>query len=206
MEFTVWDIQNIGAERLRQWFAEFPPAQQQKILELRRTESRVSRLCAHRLALEMLSAAAGLPMAALVIEADPLGKPQVKNAPLHFNLSHSGDFVACAVDARPVGVDIEVIRPVRTALAARVCCPEELDYAAPGGTLDPVRFFALWTAKEALLKYRGTGIRGDLREVCVVQKGRLHLEALELLSSHTGAYALSVVSEADPIACRKGAT
>ena len=195
MEFTVWDIQNIGAERLRQWFAEFPPAQQQKILELRRTESRVSRLCAHRLALEMLSAAAGLPMAALVIEADPLGKPQVKNAPLHFNVSHSGDFVACAVDARPVGVDIEVIRPVRPALAVRVCGPEELAYAAPGGDLDTVHFFEIWTAKEALLKYRGTGIRGDLREVRVVQEGKLHIEGLHLLSQCCDAYVLSIVSE-----------
>ena len=194
MEFRIWDLQQIDAARLRQWFNEFSPAQQQEILSLRRTESRVSRLCAHRLALEMLSRESGLPMAALVIETDPLGKPQVKNAPLHFNVSHSGDFVVCAVDAQPVGVDIEVIHPVRPVLAARVCCPEELAYAAPGGDLDPVRFFEIWTAKEALLKYRGTGIRGDLREVCVVRNGRLHTEGLALLSQCTGDYVLSVVS------------
>lgn len=199
MEFTVWDIQKISAERLRQWFGAFSPAQQQEVLALRRTESRVSRLCAHRLALEMLSRQSGLPMAQLAIAADTLGKPQVMDVPLQFNISHSGNFVACAVDGRPVGVDIEVLRPVRPALAARVCCPEELDYAAPGGELDPARFFEVWTAKEALLKYRGTGIRGDLRAVRVVREGHLHVAGLRLLTRRTGDYVLSIVSEPSSI-------
>lgn len=195
MEFTVWDIQNIGAERLRQWFAEFPPAQQQKILQLRRTESRVSRLCAHRLALEMLSRRTGLSMDALAIEADALGKPQVANADIQFNISHSGDFAACAVDDRPVGIDIEALRLVRPALLSRVCCRAEQSYAAPAGTPDALRFFEVWTAKEALLKYRGTGICGDLREVCVVQDGQLHVEGLALLTQHTADYVVTVIHE-----------
>jgi phosphopantetheinyl transferase len=50
------------------------------------------------------------------------------------------------VSARPVGVDIETIRSVRTGVAERVCSPDEL------GTFD---FFELWVLKESFLKLSG---------------------------------------------------
>lgn len=43
------------------------------------------------------------------------GKP-LTNLTLHFNCSHSGGFVVCAVGEREVGVDLEQIRPVHPRL------------------------------------------------------------------------------------------
>lgn len=84
----------------------------------------------------------------------------------HFNLSHSGTFALCAVDEHPVGTDIEIIRPHHPKLAQRICCTDELDWLEK----QPDKIAALcqlWTSKEALVKYSGTGLTVPLREICV---------------------------------------
>ena len=95
------------------------------------------------------------------------GKPYFPDRPeLHFNLSHSGDLVACAVDCAPVGIDIEMIRPHHPRLAQRVCSPAELDWvmAQP----DPDRaLLTLWTKKEARVKWEGCGLTVPLRGIRV---------------------------------------
>jgi 4'-phosphopantetheinyl transferase len=99
------------------------------------------------------------------------GKPFLENQRLHFNLSHSGDFALIAVaQNRPVGADIEVVRPMSDldAVAARVCTPGELDRLSQLANPDRERaFFAMWTRKEALAKATGEGISaiaGDARD------------------------------------------
>ena len=95
------------------------------------------------------------------------GKPCFLAFPnYHFNLSHSGKFALCALDDRPVGVDIEVIRPHHPNLAKRICSAEELDWLE-GERDKETALCKLWVCKEALVKYRGTGLTVPLREICV---------------------------------------
>lgn len=93
------------------------------------------------------------------------GKPYFPSHPhCHFNLSHSGSFALCALDDQPVGADIEVIRPHHLKLAQRICCAEELLWLEE----QPDKIAALcqlWTGKEALVKYHGTGLTLPLREI-----------------------------------------
>ncbi len=91
------------------------------------------------------------------------GKPYVIGCPdFHFNLSHGGDWAVLAWDTAPVGVDIESIRGTRDvrALAARYFTADEQEYVAMASTDAAMaeRFYALWTAKEAYLKYTGKGL------------------------------------------------
>lgn len=79
--------------------------------------------------------------------------------PLSFSLSHSGGYAACAVSARPVGVDLEEIRPLRPALLG-ILSEEERAWMGD----DAARFAQLWTAKEAMLKCRGAAL-GRLRHL-----------------------------------------
>lgn len=194
MQYRILDIRTCSAQTLQAWFAALTPARQEAILTLRRDGDRIRRLCAWQLALELLSADCGLPAHALEIRPDALGKPQVCGLALHFNLSHSGYYVACATDRRPVGIDLEQRRPLRPALAQRVCNAAELAFLSPEGRLDSTRFLQVWTAKEALLKYHGTGLRTDPRQVCVVQNGQLSVPGCVLLSQPTVEYVLSIVS------------
>lgn len=86
------------------------------------------------------------------------GKPSLVGN-LHFNISHSGSKVVCSFSEQEVGVDIELIQPVESALIEHVCVASEQTYLFG---LEPnaqrQAFFTLWTAKESYMKWRGTGL------------------------------------------------
>lgn len=84
------------------------------------------------------------------------GQPVLSGSKLHVSISHCDDRVVCAVSGRPVGIDIEKIRPIRPGMMERVCTAEELRYVRGGNETE--RFFEVWTAKEAYFKMLGTGI------------------------------------------------
>ena len=91
------------------------------------------------------------------------GKPKLANYPnLHFNLAHSHEraiIVVCKTAA--IGVDLEKVRPVPEllALAKRFFKVSEYEsIAALPEALQPEKFFAYWTCKEAYLKATGTGL------------------------------------------------
>ena len=91
------------------------------------------------------------------------GKPYLPDYPeVHFNLSHSGSYVAIAVGEVKLGVDVEVNS--RNALAvARRCFHEKeyqelLRYVDEPEQLDQ-HFKQYWSMKEAYIKYRGEGLK-----------------------------------------------
>lgn len=93
----------------------------------------------------------------------PGGKPVFSGYPdLHFNLSHSGALALCALADRPVGVDVELVRPRSAALPAYVFRGAEHErFLALGG--DWGAFYTLWTEKESILKYTGEGLKALYR-------------------------------------------
>ena len=94
----------------------------------------------------------------------PGGKPYWDG--VHFNLSHSGSWVVLAVGENPVGVDVECFREGRKTedLARRYFTPEEQAFASGSQEC----FLRIWTAKEARLKWDGTGLGVPLNGFCVL--------------------------------------
>ena len=96
------------------------------------------------------------------------GKPALAASPLplDFNLSDSGDWLACAVTGgTPVGVDLEYCDPRRDVmkLARRFFQPEEVACLARCDHLRQVaRFYDYWTLKEARIKASGSALGLDL--------------------------------------------
>ena len=81
------------------------------------------------------------------IRKTPSGKPFFPAFPeIHFSVSHTKTHVLCAVSDRPVGVDVETVRPVRRGVPTRVCAQEELE---------AFEFFELWVLKESYIKLTG---------------------------------------------------
>ena len=82
------------------------------------------------------------------------GKPSLQEHPgIHFNMSHCANAIACAVDGMPIGIDVESTRrKISDALIRHTMSPQEQEEIAG----DPIRFFRLWTQKEALVKLHGT--------------------------------------------------
>ncbi len=92
------------------------------------------------------------------------GKPYLLRYPgLHFNLSHSGGWVVCAVASSPVGIDVEEIRPVDFDIARRFFSRSEYDELMRRALADRLdHFYNLWTVKESYVKLNGHGLSQPL--------------------------------------------
>ncbi|MDR2908625.1 MAG: 4'-phosphopantetheinyl transferase superfamily protein [Oscillospiraceae bacterium] len=120
-------------------------------------------LLAEGLAKDMLLRHAGLDMGRRSFARNAYGKPYLpEHAGLHFNISHSGTFVACAVAARPVGIDIQTVRGIERDLrvARRFFAAQEYTYIISGDLAGRARRFSLiWAMKESYVKREGRGLR-----------------------------------------------
>lgn len=105
-------------------------------------------------------------------------KPALKSYDnIHFNISHSGDWVVCAFAEAPVGIDVEKIRKVNFGIAKRFFSEEEVKDLFSMPEHDQTdHFFDLWTIKESYLKAIGTGLTRSLSSFTVrFQPNDLHL-------------------------------
>ncbi|OBA07777.1 4'-phosphopantetheinyl transferase [Paenibacillus polymyxa] len=106
-----------------------------------------------------------IPNVSLRFTYNAFGKPSLLNAPaFHFNVSHSGKWVVCAVDDHPLGIDIEQLRPIDFEVG-RVCF-SDTEYDAlmrqePESRLS--YFYDLWTLKESFVKAEGQGLTLPLK-------------------------------------------
>ncbi len=121
-------------------------------------------------------AAAGREPRKLKIARAEKGKPYFEDcSDIHFSVSHSGEFFACAFAEFPIGLDIQehIKRQNETdAQAAERCMkiakrffhPDEVDALE----LDTVSaFYKIWTAKESFVKLTGQGIDGEFGDFCI---------------------------------------
>jgi 4'-phosphopantetheinyl transferase len=93
-------------------------------------------------------------------------KPYVANAgktDLHYNVSHSGDWVLLAVSNSALGADVEFINQSFSYMDVidDHFSIEEVAYIKQNKSVE--RFFMLWTRKEALTKATGKGLDEDLK-------------------------------------------
>jgi len=86
---------------------------------------------------------------------DSYGKPFIKNINFEFNISHSSNMVVCVFSKEQVGIDIEEIRKMDFENFNSVFTRAELDEIKNS---DGLKFYELWTAKEAVVKAIGRGL------------------------------------------------
>lgn len=141
------------------------PKRQEKIRRYVFKTDRKLSLYAALLARLSLSSVSGLPALELVFGIDPRQKPVfLSTSAFQFNLSHTQGFVLCGIsDDGAIGVDVEKIASTPTPVMGRIFHPEEIQYVenAPAMERD-LRFYKIWTRKEAYIKQLGTGFHGDL--------------------------------------------
>lgn len=92
------------------------------------------------------------------------GKPYLTEYPdIHYSLSHSGEYVSCALGDSPVGVDIQEVTGYREGIARRFFTDEDnhrLDLCSSDGKKE--LFFRMWSIKESYVKLTGKGLSGGL--------------------------------------------
>jgi len=89
--------------------------------------------------------------------------------PVDVSLSHGGGWIAVAAsETGRIGIDVETLREVPPALARRCLSAAELAWVEQAPWTPPsLRFFQLWTAKEAHLKAIGVGLAVDPRDISI---------------------------------------
>jgi 4'-phosphopantetheinyl transferase len=96
-------------------------------------------------------------------------RPYFDNTDIDFNISHSGDYVLCAVGRKNrVGIDIEEVRPIILEDFVSILSAEDLQEICrhPNGKLEC--FYNIWTRKEALVKAEGSGLNFPVQEICII--------------------------------------
>lgn len=153
-----------------QFLMQFVPEEKgERILRQRVKQNADNMLVGAVLAKYMLLKYFQIPFSKQHISYGRFGKPYLRDYPnAHFNISHSGQFVACAVSDRPIGVDIQKIVPYCRDAAERVFSLEELSKieSSPDRSAE---FTRLWTQKEAYLKMLGIGF-SDCLDKAVLPK------------------------------------
>ncbi|MCY6958996.1 4'-phosphopantetheinyl transferase family protein [Clostridium brassicae] len=89
------------------------------------------------------------------------GKPYVEKIKnFHFNISHSGEYVAVAISKQKVGIDIEKIKNIDYFdIAENFFTNKELKYIMrPNKQESLERFYDIWTLKESYIKFNGKGL------------------------------------------------
>lgn len=123
-------------------------------------EDAFRRLCSTLLIRSIICKKLNIPNADIEFDINRYDKPELKNTSgFHFNTAHSGEWAVCAIDKNPVGVDIELIKPIKFDIAENYFSREEYNDLMKKSGVDRLRYFyELWTLKESYLKAVGTGL------------------------------------------------
>jgi 4'-phosphopantetheinyl transferase len=173
-EADVWAFPlDVDPARLADYCGILSSAEQERAERFRFERDRTRYITAHAVLRQILARYLASDAGELHFGAGPRGKPFLAGpsagSPLHFNLSHSGHLGMAVVSCdRPVGVDVEALRPLADAadLVARFFSSRERDsFEQLPEHQQTAAFFNLWTRKEAWLKATGEGISESLRLV-----------------------------------------
>lgn len=169
MKWDLYDIRGLSAAEYDRYHALMAPEKRRRVDRFRFPDDKKRTIAAELLARRAVAEWCGVDEEGIVFDLGPHLKPFARGLPVEFSVSHSCDLAVCAVDGRPVGIDVEKIRPIDLRVAKRVCTAAELKYlfgrppepADFAYAEDPAlleRFYTLWTRKEAFGKCGGQGL------------------------------------------------
>ncbi|HHF7060825.1 TPA: 4'-phosphopantetheinyl transferase superfamily protein [Streptococcus mutans] len=101
------------------------------------------------------------------------GKPYIKDySQIHYNISHSGEWVVVAIGKSPIGIDVENRREDWDLIGERVFSESEKYWSQNSYKRKAI----LWTIKEAYVKYLGIGLSKSLNSFSIDIKRRIITE------------------------------
>ena len=164
-------------------------AESQRMTNISAPGRRQQFMCGRSLLRHTLELWTGKPAASHHLTMTEEGKPVCINGP-SISITHSGDFVACAVTGSGrIGIDVEIPNSRRNTpdIARSYFSGEEADWLE---TQPEDRFYMLWVLKEAHLKAIGTGLRGLDSLRCRVDPPRIAARTTGDSLDGLGLYAL----------------
>lgn len=172
MKWYKYSIRDLTDGEYSKWYSLMSKDKQSRVERFRFTDDKKRTICGEMLARKAIAEWCSITPESISFGIKEHGKPYAKDLPVEFNISHSSDMVVCAVDDKPIGIDIEKIRPIDLTVAKHICTSEELlylfdrtpteqDFTYTTDTKIITRFLELWTKKEAYGKLCGYGLFSD---------------------------------------------
>jgi 4'-phosphopantetheinyl transferase len=180
-EVHLWARSLVAVEGMTDELALLDDTERSRAARFRAERDRIRFVAHHAFVRRVLARYLDMTAAAIAIRAGSHGKPEIHDSQgLSFNASRSGDLGVVAVATRPVGVDIERLRPIDDALELAeglFGVRERHDLRAIASGSRSQAFLELWTRKEAVVKAFGTGLSQpldafDLSDTARVESGR----------------------------------
>lgn len=169
--FAIKLIENKIFESHKKGLLSFLPKESQEAVLRHKTAKGAQRTCFGELiSRKIIQEKTSIPTQEIHFEKTNKGKPFMKNSPIHFNISHSGDWVVLAVADIDVGIDVELLREINYRIATRFFSKYENALLEKlEGKNKSNLFFDFWTLKESYLKLLGTGLTKSLNSFTIVK-------------------------------------
>ena len=101
------------------------------------------------------------------------GKPYLKNNNIYFNISHSNDYVICAISDKNIGVDIEKIKSVNKNSVKFYAKEKEVEYICNNDIDFNRRAICIYSLKEAYYKMNGFDIKNMFKEEYIITQNNI---------------------------------
>lgn len=156
MKYRIININDISKSDYEYYYSLMSPDKKSRIEKYKNNDDKKRSIAGEMLARIMLAEMCSINPKDIVYKLHENGKPYADNAKAEFNISHSGDYVICAVNDSPVGADIELIRSL-SVYPDKFFTDKEKAYIFKSHDKNETkrRFFEIWTFKEALIKMHG---------------------------------------------------
>ncbi|WP_405268194.1 4'-phosphopantetheinyl transferase family protein [Methanobrevibacter sp.] len=112
-----------------------------------------------------------------IFKTEKYGKAYISNHDnIHFNLSHSGKIVLCAISDMEVGVDVEYIdSEIDLNIAKNYFYNREYESIMKSDNPSD-EFFRYWVLKESYMKYTGLGMNLELDSFEILLEDKIRLK------------------------------
>ena len=161
MKIFSCNINNISDCDLYDWYNSMDSERKESVRKMLVSHKQKLRIAADHICREAISEFCGISPDDITFSANEYGKPYAVDLDVNFSISHSGDYVICAVSEKEIGADIEKIREIRPDVSERFASDSEAEYISS----HKKGLFEVWTLKEAYFKCIGTGINKDIKNV-----------------------------------------
>lgn len=169
MKWYKYDIRDLTDKEYEKWYALMSDDKKNRIDKACKIDDKKRSVVGEMLSRKAIAKWCGVTPESIVFINGKHGKPFAKDLNIEFNISHSENLVVCAINDKPIGIDVEQICPIDLKIAKKICTtneliylfgrlPNEQDFSYNTDKRILTRFFKLWTAKEAYGKLIGDGL------------------------------------------------
>ena len=163
--FTQLEAQPLPATAYESYLSQLPQEMAAKIRRFRRWEDAHLSLFGKLLLMHGLEQAGLSPSLLRQMQYSEYQRPELPQAGIDFNITHSGPLVACAIaKEQKIGIDVEDPRSIDFEDFRSIWRPDEWAQIQ-----DPdkgqANFYHLWTCKEAVIKADGKGMSIPLKDI-----------------------------------------